>query len=128
MLSVFICRSAPSATLQQLLLVDHSTSQRGKSSPSAIAGAIFHFPVKRLQRPVKEDYGAKYFVIFYVLIHRFRIYVCSNPLEYGMLPPIWCGSHLLGMAIYIAKMSRILVGTSTDMSLSIFLKLFLPER
>ena len=39
----------------QLLLVDHSISQCGKSSPSALTGAIFHFPVKRIQRPVKED-------------------------------------------------------------------------
>jgi len=35
------------------------------------------FPIKRLQRPptVKEVYGAKYFVIFYVLTHRLKISV-----------------------------------------------------
>ena len=122
-----IFRSVPSATLQ-LLLVDHSISQRGKSSPSAIAAAIFHFPLKRLQCPVKEDYGTKYFAIFYVMIHQFRIYVCSNPLAHAMLPPIFSGSHLHRMAIYTAKISLILIETSTDMSLSIFLKLFLTEH
>jgi hypothetical protein len=90
----------------QLMLADQSISQRGKSRPSLIAGAVSHFPVKRLQRPVKEDYGAKHFVIFYVLIHPFKIYVWRSSLSvYGMLPPIWYGSHLCGMAIYTAKMS-----------------------
>jgi hypothetical protein len=49
-------------------------------------------------------------------------------LAHAMLPPIFSGSHLHRMAIYTAKISLILIETSTDMSLSIFLKLFLTER
>ena len=54
-------------------LADHSTSQREKSSLSVTTGIASHLPAKRLQRPVNEDYGTKYFVIFSVLIRRVRI-------------------------------------------------------
>jgi hypothetical protein len=47
----------------------------GKLNPSAIAGAIFHFLVKRRPRPINEDYGEKFFIIFYVPNHRQQTYV-----------------------------------------------------
>ena len=73
-LSVFTSRYVLSATLQ-LQLAAQFISLLGKSNPSAIAGAIFHFPIKKHQRPVKEDYGAKFFIIFYVPNHRQQTYV-----------------------------------------------------
>jgi hypothetical protein len=112
----------------QLQLVAQFISPLGKLNPLATDGAIFHFLVKRSQRPVKEDYGEKFFVIFYVPNHRQQTYAWKNLLVYGVLHPTWYGSHICGTEISIAQMSLILVGTMNDMLLFIFLKLFLQKR
>ena len=97
-LSASIFRSVPSVTfcnccwwITPSLSVESRALQRSQEQSFISPSRESNVQSKR------TDYGAKYFVIFYVLIHRFRIYVCFNPLAYDMLPPIWCGSHLRGI-------------------------------